>query len=259
MSIYEYREQVFSLRMGERFDIHPHLHSHLEIVYMVEGSIHMSVNREQTLLDTGDMAVVFPNLVHSFKATGYDGGLQTLIFSPSLLRQNRHILQKKHPIDPFLRASQLHPDVVQAMSSLRDEVDHADEQLCPILFDLVMARVLPLLTLTDNTETLSFDVANRAVGYLQEHFADPTLTLDTVAKHLGVTRFSLSRLFTGELGLTFSQFLRYLRVEQGKALLRDSSHTVLDIAMDCGFNSLRSFERAFAEQCGCSPRTYRAK
>lgn len=257
MSIYEYRPQEFSLRMGDLFDQPPHLHSHIEVLYLTEGRMQMSINRERTVMEAGDLAIVFPNIVHSFKALEVGGGLEILIFSPSLLRQNRGLLMQQHPQFPFLCADQIHPDVRQAMASLLDEVDHANEQLCPILFDLIMARILPLFHMEDNTEAGLFDMTNQAVGYLMKQFDDPTITLDTVAAHLGISRYRLSRLFTGELGLPFTQYLRYLRVEKAKELLLHSKHSVMQIGMDCGFGTLRSFERAFTEQCGYSPQKYR--
>lgn len=257
MSIYEYRPQDFSLRMGDLFDMPPHLHSHMEILYLVEGEMQISINRERTVLHTGDLAVVFPNIIHSFKAMKEGGGLEILIFSPSLLRQNRSLLQQQHPRIPFVRRDRLHPDVRQAMASLLDEVDHADEQLCPILFELIMARILPLLCMEDNVEAGLFDMTNRAVGYLLNHFEDPSISLDSVAAELGINRYRLSRLFTGELGLSFTQYLRCLRVERAREYLTVSDRSVMRIGMDCGFNTLRSFERAFMQQCGCSPREYR--
>lgn len=258
MSLYEYRPQDFSLRMGDVFDMPPHLHSHLEILYLVEGTLQISINREREILHTGDLAVVFPNLLHSFKALSQGGGLEILIFSPSLLRQNRRFVQQYHPRVPFVAGKQLHADVKQAMHSLLAEVDHADPQLCPILFDLIMARLLPLFDMEETTEASGFDMTNRAVRHLMERFDDPALTLDTAAQELGISRFRLSRLFTGELGLSFSRYLRYLRVERAKELLAAfPERSVMQVGLECGFGTLRSFERAFSEQCGCCVREYR--
>ena len=143
------------------------------------------------------------------------------------------------------------------MHDLLDEVDHPDDKLCPILFDLLMVRLMPLLTMQINTQNSPFDMTNRAAQYLMQHFDDPTLTLDTAAAALGISRFALSRLFTGQLELSFSQYLRYLRVERAKELLASPKLSILQIGLECGFNTPRSFERAFREQCGCSPRAFR--
>lgn len=259
MSVYEYRREEFSLRMGDLFTIDPHLHSHMEVLYVTEGRMQASINRERGLMEAGDLAVIFPNLLHSFRALETGGGLEVLIFSPSLLRQYRTIIANRHPRNPFLRAEQLHPDVVRAMASLRDEVDQADECLCPILFDLIIARTLPLFEMEKNGTATQFDLANRAVGHLMNVFDDPNVTLDSVADHLGIDRYALSRLFTAELGLSFTRYLRLLRVEKAKEQLVTTSRSLMPIASGCGFGSLRSFERAFREQYGCSPREYRKK
>ena len=257
MSLYEFRPQEFSLRMGDPFTMPPHLHSHMEIVYLTEGELHMSINRERRIMHAGDLAIVFPNIVHAFKAPSTEGGLEILIFSPSLLRQNRQLIQQYHPVDPFVTRDRLHPDIPYVMHDLLDEVDHPDDKLCPILFDLLMVRLMPLLTMQINAQNSPFDMTNRAAQYLMQHFDDPTLTLDTAAAALGISRFALSRLFTGQLELSFSQYLRYLRVDRAKELLASPKLSILQIGLECGFNTPRSFERAFREQCGCSPRAFR--
>ena len=181
MSLYEFRPQEFSLRMGDPFTMPPHLHSHMEIVYLTEGELHMSINRERRIMHAGDLAIVFPNIVHAFKAPSTEGGLEILIFSPSLLRQNRQLIQQYHPVDPFVTRDRLHPDIPYVMHDLLDEVDHPDDKLCPILFDLLMVRLMPLLTMQINAQNSPFDMTNRAAQYLMQHFDDPTLTLDTAA------------------------------------------------------------------------------
>ena len=69
-----------------------------------------------------------------------------------------------------------------------------------------MVRLMPLLTMQINAQNSPFDMTNRAAQYLMQHFDDPTLTLDTAAAALGISRFALSRLFTGQLELSFSQY-----------------------------------------------------
>ncbi|MCL2487859.1 MAG: AraC family transcriptional regulator [Oscillospiraceae bacterium] len=256
MSLYEYRPQDISLRLGDVFDMPPHLHTHIEILYLIDGELQLSVSRRRSPMTSGDTAVVFPNAVHSFQARSTGGALEILIFSPTVLRQNRNLLAQYRPRDPVVRAADLHPDVRSAMQSLQAEIPAPDERLCPILFDLIMARLIPALTLEKNAETNRFDVTAQAVAYMTHHFQEP-LTLDSVAEKLEISRYRLSRLFTRELGISFSRYLRQLRVSRAKELLLSGGGSVLDIGMDCGFGTLRSFERAFAEDCGVTPRDYR--
>ena len=67
---YEPRLINFSLRDGSGGDIGltfgPHLHKHIEIVYMLSGRTKASVDTELCEVETGDLLVVFPNKVHSY-------------------------------------------------------------------------------------------------------------------------------------------------------------------------------------------------
>ena len=62
--------------------------------------------------------------------------------------------------------------------------------------------------------------------------------------------------------ITFDQFYEYvntLRVEYAKNLQLNSQYSVLDIAMQCGFQSQQTFNRVFKEICGMTPLAYRKR
>ena len=56
---------------------------------------------------------------------------------------------------------------------------------------------------------------------------------------------------------SFNQYVNSLRVNLAQNLLRSTKKSVLDICYECGFDSQRTFNRAFKELCGASPSAYR--
>ena len=88
---------------------------------------------------------------------------------------------------------------------------------------------------------------------------DPDVTLASLAKALGTNTAYLSRALNEGLGVTFSAFINSRRIEAVKRTLADPANTddILAIALDAGFNSKASFNRAFAEFAGTSPTAYR--
>lgn len=91
-------------------------------------------------------------------------------------------------------------------------------------------------------------------------YRDPTLTLSEFAGRLGVSPRTASRVLRDGLGLTFNAFVNGLRVEAVRQCLANSADTrdLLPIALDAGFASKASFNRAFREATGVSPSTMRA-
>lgn len=91
-------------------------------------------------------------------------------------------------------------------------------------------------------------------------YADPELSVASLARTLGTNSAYISRAFNAGLGQNFSGFINRLRSEDIAARLRDGTEDdLLDIALDCGFSSKASFNRAFRAAFDCSPSAYRQK
>jgi AraC-like DNA-binding protein len=87
---------------------------------------------------------------------------------------------------------------------------------------------------------------------------DPELSLGTLARLLGTNSTHLSRALNDGLGLSFSTFIAGLRCETVAAALRAGRQDdLLDLALEAGFGSKATFNRAFQAAYGQSPSAYR--
>ncbi|OJJ21103.1 hypothetical protein BKI52_11065 [marine bacterium AO1-C] len=107
-----------------------------------------------------------------------------------------------------------------------------------------------------HTQKELYRLISLAKEYLHD-CGDEHLTLDTLSKSIGVSKYYLHRLFTKITGRTPLQYLTYIRLEKAKNRLKYSQGTILDIAIDCGFESLSYFSIAFKKHLGVSPSQYR--
>ncbi len=67
----------------------------------------------------------------------------------------------------------------------------------------------------------------------------------------------LGRLFISDTGMTFHQYLNKIRTERAKSLLEISDLSILNIAFECGFDSVSYFNRVFKQAFGMTPSEYR--
>jgi len=97
---------------------------------------------------------------------------------------------------------------------------------------------------------------------LQEgaHYREPDLTLARAARLLGTNTAYLSRACNDGLGLSFSAVVNHLRAEAvAAAIAQRPGAGLLDLALEAGFASKASFNRAFAERYGTSPSAWRRR
>lgn len=105
------------------------------------------------------------------------------------------------------------------------------------------------------------DLYKSLVSVIEEEklFLNPRLSVRDFTGVLSVHEKEISIAINSEAGMNFNDWVNkyrvdevILRFEQGEGI----THTVLGIAMDCGFNSKSTFNRAFKKKTGKTPLEY---
>ncbi len=89
-------------------------------------------------------------------------------------------------------------------------------------------------------------------------YLDAALSLPKLARHIGCSPNYISQTLNETLGLNFFDYVNRYRVQAAARQLRDSDLTVLDIAMNVGFNAKSSFYTAFKKELQQTPSQYRS-
>ncbi len=94
-------------------------------------------------------------------------------------------------------------------------------------------------------------------GYIEQHYGDVELSLQTVALHHHLSPQHLSRLFRQETGVTFVDYITKVRTRKAVQLLMEGELKIYEIAEQVGYSSQHYFSRAFKRVLGVSPVEYR--
>lgn len=100
------------------------------------------------------------------------------------------------------------------------------------------------------------EVAKKAKMLIDNFFAAKQ-ELDREIKRLGVTQHRMIRIFKEQYGVTPSEYMNELRIEEARFRLASTDESIIDIAYSVGFNSLSAFYRLFRKITGVSPANYR--
>ena len=90
-------------------------------------------------------------------------------------------------------------------------------------------------------------------------YNNPKLTLVDVANQLETNPKTISTTINSGFHKNFNDFINYYRIEAVKEKIKHGEHTkstLLGIALDCGFNSKATFNRAFKKSTSLSPKEY---
>lgn len=102
---------------------------------------------------------------------------------------------------------------------------------------------------------------NKVEQLIQEEqlFRDPKLSLTDLAQRLDTNSRVISKTINQGFEMNFNDYINLHRVEAVKEAIREGSTkdlTLLGIALDCGFNSKTTFNRAFKKHTGTSPKSF---
>jgi AraC family transcriptional regulator len=93
--------------------------------------------------------------------------------------------------------------------------------------------------------------------YIDVHF-DRDIKLADLAGSIGMSQFHFSHLFKQSIGTSPYQYLLQQRIERAKQLLKQTDRSIVDIALECGFNSHSHLSKQFRQLMGMTPKSYRS-
>jgi AraC family transcriptional regulator len=97
---------------------------------------------------------------------------------------------------------------------------------------------------------------SHVLDYIHNHL-DRDIKLTDLANLLGMSQFHFSYLFKRSIGTSPYQYLLQQRIERAKQLLKQSDRSIMDIALECGFNSHSHLTKTFRQLTGITPKAYR--
>ncbi|MBN2981067.1 response regulator transcription factor [Cohnella algarum] len=95
-----------------------------------------------------------------------------------------------------------------------------------------------------------------AIRFIHESYHKP-LDLAMVSNHVSLNYAYFSNLFKKNIGKGFAEYLRDVRLDKARRLLAETEYKIVEIAAMVGYESYKSFTRAFRDVMNMQPTEYR--
>jgi len=112
---------------------------------------------------------------------------------------------------------------------------------------------------TKNKHENMADTMDKIVQYINEHFSDTDLSLNTIAKQVYLSPNYISTLFKKYLDVNISNYIIDIRMKKAEKLLRESDYKAYEIANMVGYTNSQYFSILFKRSIGISPTDYRSQ
>ena len=228
-----------------------HIHHSAELIIVVNGSISVTAGTEpERIIGPMQAAFIAPLRPHKYTSVANTEYLRCN-FASYLLPDFFSVIEKKtsESCAFSLNESTLRYIKDKINSNFGESIWAIRSFLYAIIDDFLASATL----VKSNGDG---DILTRALTYMNENKKND-LTVGEVAKAIGYSKSHLSFCINRAAGFSFSTLLSMLRIEEAKIMLKRSKRSILDISLECGFGSERSFYRQFKSITGISPREYR--
>lgn len=229
-----------------------HLHSYVEIIYVLEGELNVGINEKSRLLKKGEAGFSFPNDIHCYSTPSVSKSI-IVLFSPEIINGFFGSKQELTLENPYFICD---IKVIELLNMLLEEFKGQNNELViKGLLYLIFGKMEPQFVF-QNKKHVYDNTVQIILKYVESHFTEK-LTLDSLAKSLGFSKFYISRLFNCKIGYQFNDYVNNLRIKLAQSLLTETDMSIINISYECGFDSQRSFNRAFRSLLLQTPTEFR--
>lgn len=259
--IYEKRTDDFYCRdsrhRGLTLGYTAHLHLQIELAFVTAGKTRVWVDNHVYDLGAGDVIVIFPNQVHRFETVEREQYI-LLKFNPDMIAKGSTSLSSAIPTSNLLRGAANDPELRSLIESISDVYYGNDDYKDMILHGYLLSffgRLLRQMELTD-VPSCDYHVLGMVLNYCISN-SDKDLSLSMLERELHISKYYISHMMSAKLHIGFNEYVNSLRVSNACKHLCRSDRSITEISELVGFNTPRTFNRAFYKQMGMTPREYR--
>ncbi len=245
-----------------------HTHNYYEFYYLHTGNCVFSVNNTLYPLAAGDAFLIAPEDSHF---TRYEGDVPcertTVYFYPedtlsgilSIVPELSNILAKSGKIGFTKEKQLLIEDILKTMYDENAQTDEYSSALLSLQLSSLLVQIKRngyfVYEEAKKKAPIEDDIEG-VMEYINLNYHLP-ITLDEIAARANLSPTYLSKKFHRITGVTFKEYLNYIRIRRASQALLTTDDSITQIAADCGFNGSNYFKDIFRKTTGYSPREFR--
>lgn len=258
---YSYKIFSFQSKSSDRL-IPPHWHESLELLFCLSGEVEVIFTGQTYRLQAKEFIVINSNHVHSTRSPVLS---ECLVIQFPLAYLQR--VTEDHYLKQFLFKTTPDQQTKELLACLmyiyqnfsaNELVNHLE----------VKAKIYELLALLCKSNTFSstniyeiksfkhLEKMEKVNQYIQEHYTEH-LMIEEVAKMFNYNPSYFSRFYKKFMGITFTEYLNSVRLDAAYKEMRDTDKTILEIGLDNGFATNKTFYNVFRNKFGLSPQKFR--
>lgn len=249
-------------------DIAPHWHPEMEIFYLEEGCVTLSLIDQEVRLQAGDGYFVNVNVLHGIICESESPcRYRSIVFDPALLSGAPGSAFDLLYLHPFMeQGAGFYPLSDAVISSYFVEAFHACEKEIYGYEFIVRETLSHILLILKNNQTVTLKKTlyqqeqrmKQMLSWIDEHYQE-SISVKEIAAIGGISVRECQRSFASFLHISPMRYVLKYRIAKAAELLLTQDFTITEIAYQCGFESSSYFTKEFKMMMHMTPRQFRQK
>ena len=246
-----------------------HWHSAMEVMYILEGEVDVTVGGQTTVLLPGDVYLVDCAVPHSTKSLDGNKAVLIQIPYPILERYIPDIASRRFGFDCHTDNPIVMTKIMQLIEIIKQmqvvfeikpdgEILRFNSLVFEFLFQIYHNFSQEMETAEAQKENKTFGRIQTILDYLDGNYASP-ISLDEIANVACLQKEYFCHFFKKNMGITYTKYLNDLRLSKIRDDLVETDLPVKLILEKHGFTNYKLFRKMFNETFGCTPLAYRKK
>lgn len=245
---------------GWRCNTKPHWHKEIEFVYMVEGELETITNGMKQTISQGDFFFCNSKDIHVTSVSDYQKNYKYLVVQLSYGKMMEYSKEEENLYFSIADAS-VREAIKRQMVLLVDLItmqqkdafeDIKKNQVVLELFYLLLSKCRVTKPKESRYVKAGTSYAKHLLEYIEEHYAEE-LSLDSLAKEVGLSSQYLSKHFKQATSMGVVQYINLIRLEHANQELLNEDVTVMEAAMNNGFASVKAYIETCKKVYGLTP------
>ena len=264
-----------------------HWHDEVEILYFFGGDFRLEINMEQFFVHSEALYFINPGELHSiYTEEAGSPGEDAIVFSLGALSFDSYDAAQMQLIHPIQNGKLLFPrcllpdhpgfaSIREAFSETMRSFGHPLDEKNPLEYGAVtddltnqlfiksdLLRSLAILshyqlfTPTERNLDKRVESLKKVLTYIRENYKEK-IYIQNLADQVHMNEQYFCRFFKKSIGRTPMEYINEYRIKQAMRLLEETDLPVTEVCLECGYNNLGNFLRAFKKYTETTPLKYR--
>ena len=251
--MYQNRSSSFNSFISVNNTYPQHLHEHVEMLMVIDGEIEANIADKNYNMQKGDIYIVFPNIRHSL-VTKDKSKVHIIIADSGYYEDYMNEFRNFEPVNPVINSRMYPKELTDIFAKIMEHKE--DKRIAKGYIIAAIGIILEYMDINRKDTITDSAVIVKCLDYIDNNFTKD-IKLQDVAKIAGVSKYYVSRIFSDNLNCNIRTYINKRRVELARHMLSDSDKTVMEIGYMCGFDTPRTFYRAFKKETLMTPKEYK--